>query len=141
MIYRIKAVAALHPGTGRSNVIEEWLKSLKNLGPIVGQELRVLLSYLRDLPRDEWEMPSYRQTLQGYSKIGEIRFKLRGTQFRVFGFFGPVAGIYTLLGGATEKKKYHPANAIETADKNREKVLQGERKIEDFNVTIAQAAH
>ena len=75
----------------------------------------------------------------GCPKIGEIRFKLFGTQFRVFGFFGPPSDIYTLLGGATEKKpRYNPANAIDSADKMRERVMRGERTIEEFTVTVAE---
>lgn len=139
--YRICAVSALHRGEGRKNVVEDWLDSLGNRRTEVAIELRVLLSYLRELPRDEWEMPTYRQTLQGYPKIGEIRFKLFGTQFRVFGFFGPSSSIYTLLGGATEKKpRYNPANAIENAEKMRERVVRGERTIEEFKVTVAEKA-
>jgi len=137
--YRICAVRALHRGEGRKNVAEDWLDGLGNRRTEVAIELRVLLSFLRQLPRDQWEMPMYRQTLQGYPKIGEIRFKLFGTQFRVFGFFGPSSGIYTLLGGATEKKpRYNPANAIDSADKMRERVLKGERAIEEFIVTVAE---
>ncbi len=83
----------------------------------------------------------YRQTLQGFPKIGEIRFKYAKTktQLRVFGFFGPEDGDYTMLGGATEKmRRYQPTNAIESADRQRELILTGERQIERFAVSITE---
>ena len=140
MIYAVKAVSALHGGPlGRRNVVDDWIDSLGERGQIVGQELRVLLSYLRDLPRDEWVMPMYRQTMQGFPKIGELRFKCFDTQFRVFGFFGPSHPMYTLLGGATEKmKRYNPTDAIASADRMRERVVREERQIENFTLTVAE---
>jgi hypothetical protein len=143
MLYTVKVVTALHGGpTGRQNVMDAWIDGLGERGQYVGRELRVLLSYLRDLPRDEWVMPMYRQTMQGFPKVGEVRFKCFDTQFRVFGFFGPAHPMYTLLGGATEKmKRYNPADAITSADRMRERVIRGDRQIEDFTITVAEGNH
>lgn len=140
ILYHIYAVSSLHKE--RKNVVEEWLDSLGSERGVISTQLRVLLSYLREQPREDWDMPTYRQTLQGYPKIGEVRFKSCGKQIRVFGFFGPFHSMFTLLGGATEKgRRYNPPTAIETAEKRRQSVLKRERSIEKFKVTIANEAN
>ncbi|HEX9220839.1 MAG TPA: hypothetical protein VF858_10185 [Gemmatimonadaceae bacterium] len=137
ILFEIRVVASLHGGD-RKNVIEEWLDDLREQKEVVANELRVRLSYLRELPRDQWEIPFFRASMQGFREIGELRFKCFGTQFRVFGFFGPNDGEFTLLGGATHKmNRYNPASAIESADKLRKQVLDGERKTEKFTVIVA----
>jgi hypothetical protein len=135
--YHIYAVCSLH--AQRRNVIEEWIASLGKESGVIAADLRVRLTYLREQPRDGWEMPMYRQTLQGYSKIGEVRLKVAGKQIRVFGFFGPFQSMYTLLGGAIEKgRQYDPKDAIAAAEKRRQQVLRRERSIEKFKVAIAE---
>ncbi len=82
----------------------------------------------------------YRQSMQGFPKIGEVRFKCFDAQFRVFGFFGPSHPMYTLVGCATEKmKRYNPTDAIASADRMRERVMRGERQIENFAVAVAES--
>ena len=136
ILFKIRVVAALH--AGRKNVVYEWLDDLGDRRTIIENELKVRLSYLQEQARDGWEMPFYRAAMKGYREIGEIRFQCFDTQFRIFGFFGPLPGQYTLLGGATHKKnQYNPTNAIENADRQRKRVLNGERKTEEYKVTIA----
>jgi len=139
ILFKIRVVASLH--RGRKNVVDEWLADLGDRRAVIASVLNVRLSYLREEPRDKWEMPFYRAALKGYRDIGEIRFTCFDTQFRVFGFFGPMAGQYTLLGGATHKKnQYNPTNAIDNADRHRRRVLNGERQAEEFRVTVADEA-
>jgi hypothetical protein len=139
ILFKIRVVAALHDE--RKNVVNEWLDDLGDRRDVIAGVLNVRLSYLREEPRDKWEMPFYRAALKGYREIGEIRFKCFDTPFRVFGFFGPMAGQYTLLGGATHKKnQYNPTNAIDNAERHRKRVLNGERKTEEYNVAIADEA-
>ncbi len=72
----------------------------------------------------EWAMPDYRRRLQGYKRLGELRWMSCKKQHRLIGFF--MGGVWYALLGCTHKQQiYNPADALKIADKRRSDVENG----------------
>jgi hypothetical protein len=86
------------------------------------------LSSLQALPFAEWRWPLFRWLSDDGRGLGEVRFLADGVQQRPLGFRGPEPDVFTLVFLAQERSnKFVPRNAIETAQRLRERIEANDR--------------
>ncbi|WP_321808059.1 hypothetical protein [Burkholderia sp. BCC1993] len=86
---------------------------------------------LEGRPRERWTRPDAAKLdpewKGGFREFFEFRFKADNVQQRPLGFFGPDDGRFALLLWAIEKgHKFAPKEAIDTCDKRRKSILDGQ---------------
>ena len=90
--------------------------------------LDVALEYLKARDRRDWRRPRAAKLAktQGYRDYFEIRFMADHVQQRPIGYFGPSAGVFTILLWATEKGgKLRPADWYDKAERRRALIERG----------------
>ena len=107
--------------------IREWINSH---GPKPKAKIDYKIRRLGVTPMGTWSRPDF-DIMHGHDKIHEIRAEFSGTQYRLFGCFGPGRAEFTILIGAIEKDGYDPGNALEIAEQ-RCKLINEEGNIDDY---------
>jgi hypothetical protein len=111
---------------GTSSSVSSVQKQIDNQSAAVTQSFKTRIRYLTNTPRNAWVSPEAKR-LKGFKDIYEIRFFSDRQQFRPLGFFCPNCDDFTILIWAAKKGAiYDPAQAIETSDSRRKKILSGE---------------
>jgi len=75
----------------------------------------------------DWTGSSYKPSLRGYPKLGELRWDSGNKKHRLIGFFRD--GKYVAVMGCYHKQQiYAPADALEQAEKRRKQIVANEVK-------------
>ncbi len=114
------------------DMIERWYAAQSAEAQVA---FDTVLEFLRQRRRDEWRRPEFDRMSGRYRVLSELRFEVANVQYRPLGFFGPARAEFTILVGATKKRKvYDPRNALETALGRRLEVLGNplRSKVRDF---------
>src|SRR4051812_41344152 len=116
--------AYLTPAGGQ--IVQEWYDEQPEE---VQYEVYDSLAYLQNLPNHLWKRPHF-DTLGGQG-ISEIRFKVDGSTYRIYGDFGPERSQYTALAG-TDKKVNNQRHVKGEAVKRNKKIQRGEAGVHEF---------
>lgn len=112
------------------DVIDQWYQGLS-----VKSRARVLtrLLYIGDQPREGWKRPHFDLLSGDCSGLGEIRFKIDRTQFRLVGFFGPEREEFTIVTVAVEKdSEFEPKNACKIAQRRKKEILEEPERSDEW---------
>lgn len=116
------------------NLIRQWLDSLPDKA---SAKIDARIIFMRAVP--VWP-EQYVSSLNGWPELVELRVVSAGNQYRPLGFYGPERHEFTIVIGATEKRKL-PRRVLQTADDNRKIALADRRRIREheFNKTSGSA--
>jgi hypothetical protein len=108
--------------------IADWYRGL------LPQERSDADTFIRNMRRTrEWKMPDYRPRLRDGDGLGELRWDSCGRRHRLLGFFKD--GYWFAVMGCTHKQQvYNPADALETAKKNKRAIERGQVDTVDYDI-------
>ena len=111
--------------------LDDWLG---DLGEESENELVATLEGLQVLPRHFWKRPQF-DLLSGrhYRGIGEVIFKGDNKQYRIFGYFPPQAGYFTML-HACIKQRSQIRNDMDLAARRKKKLECGQGRVYEFAI-------
>jgi hypothetical protein len=115
-----------------SRPVDDWQRGLEMES---FNRFSAVLEHLQVLPRNYWKRPHF-DVLHGsqYHGMGEIIFKGDRKTYRVFGWFGPTRGEFTLL-HASAKQRAKLTAEMELARQRRDLVItNGRRLTYDFTL-------
>jgi hypothetical protein len=112
--------------SGGSNQIEAWLDSLP---PGTRQAVESKLTARLLYGREQRELrPPYFKKMRAVNLI-EVRFQQGKVVFRILGCYGPGSAVTLLIGATKTGKQMAPPNAIRTAQRRRDEILSGRRRV------------
>ncbi len=100
--------------------IAEWY------GGLSPQEKADTDEFVADMRKTaDWVMPSYKPSLRGYPKLGELRWDSCRKKHRLLGFLKD-GKFFAVMGCYHKQQIYTPADALEQAEKRRKQILAEE---------------
>jgi hypothetical protein len=112
-----------------NNKIEDWYVGLSTQEKADADTFLRLMRKTRD-----WQMPSYRPSLAGVKRIGELRWTSQKRQHRLLGFFGDGGVWYALVGCIHKQQVYDPRDALNTARKYKGQIEEGEVETVEYDL-------